>query len=79
MPFWRSSSPLAKSIRLGNPLDAATEMGPLTSALHRDRVLAYVDVARGQGGEVLAGASRPARPSFRVAATSSRPWCAQGT
>ena len=26
--------PLAKSIRLGNPLDPATEMGPLTSAQH---------------------------------------------
>jgi acyl-CoA reductase-like NAD-dependent aldehyde dehydrogenase len=51
--------PLAKSIRLGNPLDTTTEMGPLTSALHRDRVLAYVDVARGQGGEVLAGGKAP--------------------
>jgi acyl-CoA reductase-like NAD-dependent aldehyde dehydrogenase len=50
---------LARSIRLGNPLDATTEMGPLTSALHRDRVLAYVDVAREQGGEVLAGGKPP--------------------
>ncbi len=47
--------PLAKSIRLGDPLDEATEMGPLTSALHRERVLDYVEVARGEGGEVLAG------------------------
>ena len=31
---------LAESIRLGDPLDPATEMGPLTSAGHRDRVLA---------------------------------------
>jgi acyl-CoA reductase-like NAD-dependent aldehyde dehydrogenase len=51
---------LAKSIRLGNPLDATTEMGPLTSALHRDRVLSYVDVARQEGGEVLAGGKAPA-------------------
>jgi betaine-aldehyde dehydrogenase len=51
--------PLAKSIRLGNPLDAATEMGPLTSQLHRDRVLSYVNVAREQGGEVLAGGRSP--------------------
>ena len=50
---------LAKSIRLGNPLDAATEMGPLTSRLHRDRVLGYVDVAREQGGELLAGGRSP--------------------
>jgi acyl-CoA reductase-like NAD-dependent aldehyde dehydrogenase len=50
---------LAKSIRLGNPLDAATEMGPLTSKLHRDRVLSYVSVAREQGGEVLTGGTSP--------------------
>jgi acyl-CoA reductase-like NAD-dependent aldehyde dehydrogenase len=50
---------LAKSIRLGNPLDAATEMGPLTSKLHSDRVLNYVNVAREQGGEVLAGGKSP--------------------
>jgi betaine-aldehyde dehydrogenase len=58
--FLEKFLPLAKSIRLGNPLDATTEMGPLTSALHRDRVLAYVDVARQQGGEVLAGGKPPA-------------------
>ena len=34
-------------------------MGPLTSAQHRDRVLGYVEVAREQGGEVLAGGKAP--------------------
>jgi acyl-CoA reductase-like NAD-dependent aldehyde dehydrogenase len=51
--------PLAKSIRLGNPLEPSTEMGPLTSALHRDRVLNYVSIAREQGGEVLTGGKSP--------------------
>ncbi|MBN3785931.1 aldehyde dehydrogenase family protein [Burkholderia sp. Ac-20353] len=50
---------LARSIRLGDPLDPATEMGPLTSRQHRDRVLAYVDVARGEGGRVLSGGKAP--------------------
>ncbi|MFC5500573.1 aldehyde dehydrogenase family protein [Caenimonas terrae] len=50
---------LASSIRLGNPLDDQTEMGPLTSAEHRDRVLGYVDVARSEGGELLAGGKAP--------------------
>lgn len=50
---------LAQSIRLGNPLDETTEMGPLTSALHRDRVLSYVAVAKSEGGEVLAGGKAP--------------------
>lgn len=51
--------PLAKSIRLGNPLEPTTEMGPLTSTLHRDRVLNYVSIAREQGGEVLTGGKSP--------------------
>ncbi|WP_249340478.1 aldehyde dehydrogenase family protein [Sphingomonas sp. 2SG] len=50
---------LAKSIRLGDPLDLQTEMGPLTSRLHQERVLSFVDVAKGEGGEVIAGGSRP--------------------
>ena len=52
---------LARSIRLGNPMDPATEMGPLTSTQHRDRVLAYVKIAREQGGEVLIGGKAPDR------------------
>ncbi|MDR5766460.1 MULTISPECIES: aldehyde dehydrogenase family protein [unclassified Caballeronia] len=50
---------LARSIRIGDPLDPSTEMGPLTSQMHRDRVLSYVDVAREQGGRVLAGGKSP--------------------
>jgi acyl-CoA reductase-like NAD-dependent aldehyde dehydrogenase len=50
---------LAESIRLGDPLDPTTEMGPLTSAAHRDRVLAYVDVALADGAEVLTGGEAP--------------------
>jgi acyl-CoA reductase-like NAD-dependent aldehyde dehydrogenase len=55
---------LARSIRLGNPLDERTEMGPLTSVQHRDRVLAYVDVAEQQGGRVLCGGKPPAAPEL---------------
>ena len=50
---------LARSIRLGNPLDRATEMGPLTSPMHRDRVLSYVKVAVDEGAEVLTGGKAP--------------------
>ena len=53
--------PLARSIRLGNPIEPATEMGPLTSTMHRDRVLSYVRVAKDEGGEVLLGGAPPDR------------------
>jgi aldehyde dehydrogenase (NAD+) len=55
---------LAKTIRLGDPLDRATEMGPLTSRMHQDRVLAYCDVARREGGEVLIGGRAPTDPAL---------------
>jgi len=57
--FLEKFIPLANSIRLGNPLDPNTEMGPLTSAQQRDRVLGYVQVAKDQGGEILAGGQAP--------------------
>jgi acyl-CoA reductase-like NAD-dependent aldehyde dehydrogenase len=55
---------LAKSIRVGNPLDPDTEMGPLTSMLHRNRVLNYVAVTKEQGGDVLLGGKAPADASL---------------
>ena len=50
---------LAESIKQGDPLDPETEMGPLTSKLHQERVLAYTRVAREEGGEVLMGGEVP--------------------
>jgi acyl-CoA reductase-like NAD-dependent aldehyde dehydrogenase len=55
---------LARSIRVGDPRNPATEMGPLTSALHRDRVVDYVKVAREQGGTVLIGGAAPDDPAL---------------
>ena len=56
---------LAKSIRLGNPLDPDTEMGPLTSQQHRDRVLSYVDVAKQAGSTILTGGKPPEKAELK--------------
>jgi aldehyde dehydrogenase (NAD+) len=55
---------LAASIRLGDPLAPGTEMGPLTSPTHRDRVLSYVKIARDEGGEILTGGRAPDDPAL---------------
>jgi acyl-CoA reductase-like NAD-dependent aldehyde dehydrogenase len=55
---------LASSIKLGKPLSSDTEMGPLTSAQHRDRVLDYVAVAVEEGGEILSGGTAPTDPDL---------------
>lgn len=55
---------LTESIRLGNPLDPATEMGPLTSRMHQQRVLDYCAVAREEGGEIVTGGVTPEDPAL---------------
>ena len=51
---------LARSIKLGNPLEPTTEMGPLTSQRQQQSVLSYCDIARQQGAEILIGGKKPA-------------------
>ena len=41
--------------RLGDPLDPETKVGPLASAAQLERVTGFLDLARRDGGEVLAG------------------------
>lgn len=48
----------AEAIRLGDPLDEATQMGPLVSAAQRDKVLAYIDTARAEGARLITGGAR---------------------
>jgi len=62
--FMERFTSLAASIRLGNPLDESTEMGPLTSPMHRDRVLAYVKVALDEGAEIVTGGKQPDDPAL---------------
>jgi acyl-CoA reductase-like NAD-dependent aldehyde dehydrogenase len=63
-PFMEGFLRLAASIRLGDPLEPATEMGPLTSMMHRERVLNYCEVARREGGEIVLGGKPPADPGL---------------
>ncbi len=48
----------ARNIRIGDPLDPNTEVGPLAFKAHLDRVLSYVDVAKADGGKLLTGGRR---------------------
>jgi aldehyde dehydrogenase (NAD+) len=55
---------LARSIRIGDPKVKTTEMGPLTSPTHRDRVLSYVKIAVDDGATVLTGGGVPTNPEL---------------
>jgi acyl-CoA reductase-like NAD-dependent aldehyde dehydrogenase len=45
----------AASIRLGDPTDPATEMGPVANEQQLRTVLRYIEAARADGGRVVAG------------------------
>jgi 5-carboxymethyl-2-hydroxymuconic-semialdehyde dehydrogenase len=49
----------ARQIRIGDPADERTELGPLIRREHHERVTAYIESARAQGARVLAGGRRP--------------------
>lgn len=51
------------ALTVGDPRDAATDLGALISLAHRDKVEAYVELARGDGGVVLTGGRRPPLPA----------------
>jgi aldehyde dehydrogenase (NAD+) len=55
---------LARSIKLGDPLDTETEMGPLTSKVHHERVLSFIEVAKSQGSDILTGGRTPDGPGL---------------
>jgi acyl-CoA reductase-like NAD-dependent aldehyde dehydrogenase len=44
-----------ESIRLGDPFDPATQLGPVISAKQRDRVLSYCSFGRADGARLVAG------------------------
>jgi gamma-glutamyl-gamma-aminobutyraldehyde dehydrogenase len=44
-----------RSLRIGDPLDPATELGPLVSRSHLDRVLGHITAAAEDGGRLRTG------------------------
>jgi len=52
----------ARAIRLGDPLDRATRMGPLVTTAHHERVMGYVETGLSEGARLVLGGRRPAGP-----------------
>jgi len=48
----------ARALRIGDPLDPATEQGSLVSRQHFEKVMGCLEVARQEGGRVLCGGRR---------------------
>jgi acyl-CoA reductase-like NAD-dependent aldehyde dehydrogenase len=54
----------AKALRVGDPRDATTDVGPLVSTAQRDRVEGAISRALADGAELLFGGRRPADPAL---------------
>lgn len=51
---------MAKSLKIGDPLDDSTMIGPVASVAQRDTVESYIAKGLAEGGEVTTGGGRPA-------------------
>jgi acyl-CoA reductase-like NAD-dependent aldehyde dehydrogenase len=56
----------AKSIRIGNPIDASVQLGPVVSARQQQRVLKYIDIGLNEDkARLVAGGKIPTDPSLQ--------------
>jgi betaine-aldehyde dehydrogenase len=53
-----------KKIRIGDPLDPETQMGPLVNKAQRDKVVEYISIGRNEGATIACGGSIPALQGF---------------
>jgi len=59
----------AMGLRVGDPVDGDTDLGPLVSQAHFDKVIAAIARAREEGGHVWCGGQALQRPGWFVAPT----------
>ncbi len=52
----------AKTARMGNPMDYDTQVGPITNLMQYEKVLSYIDIAKGEGVETALGGCKATRP-----------------
>jgi acyl-CoA reductase-like NAD-dependent aldehyde dehydrogenase len=63
--FLEELSQRARQIRLGDPLDEGSEMGPLAFAKHLERVERYIGIATSEGATLVTGGRRPSDPDLQ--------------
>ena len=64
--FREAFSARAGALRVGDPADEATDLGPLVSQEHHDKVTACIARARAEGGRFLLGGGESARGGWFV-------------
>ena len=47
-----------RTLKVGDPLDAGTQLGPVVSQIQLDKILGFIDSAHAQGAQALVGGTR---------------------
>jgi betaine-aldehyde dehydrogenase len=53
-----------RALKLGDPLDPTSEMGPVNSARHHERVMQHIATAQVEGARLVTGGDRPPGTAF---------------
>ena len=53
---------LAKTARMGDPMNTETQVGPITTRAQYDKVLGYIDIAKSEGAQLVLGGGPARRP-----------------
>jgi len=67
--FVKRFAAATKKLHIGDPLDAATDIGALISEAHLQKVMGYIDLATKEGGTIVTGGHRVDRPGYFVEPT----------
>jgi aldehyde dehydrogenase (NAD+) len=59
----------ARGVRVGNPRDVGTAMGPLVSRIQMNRVLEYIDIGKREGAQIAFGGARLGASGYFVGPT----------
>ena len=52
----------AKTAKMGNPMSVDTQIGPVTNQPQLEKILKYIDIAKGEGARAVLGGQRASRP-----------------
>jgi aldehyde dehydrogenase (NAD+) len=62
--FMQRLAAFTATIRVGDPLDPDTQIGPVVSAVQMDKILGFIEGAGAEGATTLAGGARMHGPAF---------------
>jgi betaine-aldehyde dehydrogenase len=65
-PFTTEVVRLARALKVGNPLDRDTDLGPVAFRAHFERILGYIEKGREEGASLLVGGDAPRPVGFFI-------------